>query len=143
MIKFKQKFSSREDINNLLGGDLRKGITTSSKFKVILIFMNGGEIYTDYFYPKGTYDHCLYTGIGRIGNQDSIENNMYRLNLEVLSHRNTNKKILLFEKNESKYFFVGEYKLTETHQNIQPDELNNLRRVFVFHLTQISKEYIF
>jgi len=28
--------------------------------------------------------------------------------------------------------------LTETHQNIQPDKNNNLRRVFVFHLELIS-----
>ncbi len=29
----------------------------------------------------------MYTGIGRRGYQDSIENNMYDLNAEVLSHK--------------------------------------------------------
>lgn len=143
MIQFKQRFSSRDEINNLLGGDLRKGITTSSKFKEILMFMNSGEIYTDYFYPKGTYSHCLYTGIGRKGHQDSLKNNMYNLNLEVLNHKRNGKKFLIFQKDEKEYYFVGEYGLTETHQNIQPDELSQLRRVFVFHLTQLNENFIF
>ena len=46
--------------------------------------------------------------------------------------------IMIFEKKKGKYHFVGEYKLTETHQNIQPDDNNFLRRVFIFHLTKIS-----
>ena len=39
----------------------------------------------------------------------------------------------MFEKKESQYYFIGEYELIETHQNIQPDADDNLRRVFVFH----------
>ena len=66
---------------------------------------------------------------------------MYNLNIEVLSHKANHKHLLLFEKNDSNYVFVGEYQLIETHQNVQPDENNIMRRVFVFHLEQIAKTY--
>ena len=42
------------------------------------------------------------------------------------------------EKKDKAMYFVGEYRLTEMHQNVQPDENGMLRRVFVFHLTQVS-----
>ena len=129
----------------MLGGDLRKGIATTEKSSAILLFTNDSELYSDYFYPKGTYDYCLYTGIGRTGHQDSINNNMYNLNLAVLSHANRDKTqhktLLLFEKQKSKFCFVGQYILIETHQNIQPDENENLRRVFVFHLKKTSDTF--
>lgn len=63
MITFNQQFDSRSDISNLLGGDLVKGIATAEKTDSILLFTNENEIYTDYFYPKGTYKYCMYTGI--------------------------------------------------------------------------------
>lgn len=83
----------------------------------------------------------MYTGIGREGHQDSVNNNMYDINIEVLAHKSKNKHVLLFEKKNSNYYFVGEYELTETHQNVQPDEKNEMRRVFVFHLEQIADTY--
>lgn len=88
MLKEKQTFNNRKEISDLLGGDLQKGIVPTKKINAILLFTNENEIYTDYFYPKGTYDNCMYTGIGRLGHQDSINNNMYDLNIEVLSHKN-------------------------------------------------------
>ncbi|MCL2388634.1 MAG: hypothetical protein FWC89_13965 [Defluviitaleaceae bacterium] len=133
-----QEFSGRQEISDLLGGDVRKGIAPSSKADVILLFRNEDEIYADYFYPNGTYENFMYTGIGREGHQDSLKNNMYNLNIDVLSHRSNGDSLLVFEKRKPKYYFVGEYRLTETHQNIQPDKNNNLRRVFVFHLELIS-----
>lgn len=83
----------------------------------------------------------MYTGIGRIGHQDSLSNNMYNLNIDILSHKRDKKRIILFRKEEKIYKFIGEYKLIETHQNIQPDENNMLRQVFVFHLGQVCNEY--
>ena len=124
-----QEFTNRSDISHLLGGNPQSGITLASKTNAILLFKNEDELYSDYFYPRGTYDFCMYTGIGRTGHQDS---------LDVLSHKKLGKPLLLFEKKKGKYHFVGEYKLTETHQNIQPDDNNFLRRVFIFHLTKIS-----
>ncbi|WP_295629303.1 hypothetical protein, partial [uncultured Intestinimonas sp.] len=47
----------------------------------------------------------------------------------------------IFEKKEGAFFFVGEYRLKETHQNVQPDADGVLRRVFVFHLGQISTTF--
>ena len=134
-----QKFNSRQEISDLLGGDARKGIAPSNKVDAILLFSNDDEIYTDYFYPNGTCDQFMYTGIGREGHQDSLNNNMYRLNIDVLTHKINGKLLLVFKKQESKYHFVGEYELTETHQNIQPDDNNDLRRVFVFHLKRLCK----
>ena len=140
-LSFQQKFSSRQEISTLLGGDPCKGIAVSAKTDTILLFMNSGEIYTDYFYPAGSYASCMYTGIGRHGHQDSTDNNMYQLNIAVLSHRSNKKHLLVFEKKEGAFFFGGEYRLKETHQNVQPDADGVLRRVFVFHLGQISTTF--
>mgnify|MGYP003183674057 CR=1 FL=1 len=133
-----QVFTSRAEISNLLGGNLQSGICLANKVKGILLFKNEKELYSDYFYPKGSYDFCMYTGIGRSGHQDSLANKMYDLNIAVLSHKRQGLPLLLFEKKNGKYYFVGEYELTETHQNIQPDDDKFLRRVFVFHLKKIS-----
>lgn len=136
-----QKFNNRQEISDILGGDTQKGISVSAKTNMILLFMNCGEIYTDYFYPTGSYKFCMYTGIGRTGHQDSIENNMYKLNLEVLSHKANHKSLLVFQKTDKAFHFIGEYQLTETHQNVQPDAGGNLRRVFVFHLALVKNEF--
>lgn len=133
-----QEFSNRAEISELLGGNPRSGITLASKAKAILLFKNEEELYSDYFYPRGSYDHCMYTGIGRNGHQDSLDNKMYDLNIAVLSHKKQGRALLLFEKKKKAYYFVGEYELTETHQNIQPDDERFLRRVFVFHLKKVS-----
>lgn len=141
---FDQAFQSRREISLLLGGDLQKGITASRKTKSILLFMNSEELYTDYFYPQGTYHYCMYTGIGRKGHQDSPDQNAtYNLNMAVLNHKANHQHLLVFEKRERAYHFIGEYSLTETHQNIQPDDAQNLRRVFVFHLERISDTFMF
>lgn len=140
-LTFKQKFDTRQQISDILGGDPRKGIAVSAQTDTVLLFMNEGEIYTDYFYPAHSYRYCMYTGIGRNGHQDSIDNNMYRLNIEVLSHKMNKRHLLVFEKRKSAYYFAGEYRLMETHQNVQPDSTGILRRVFVFHLEQIAPSY--
>ncbi|MCI8589755.1 MAG: hypothetical protein HFE77_03480 [Clostridiales bacterium] len=137
-LKHGQEFLNRAAIHNLLGGNWQSGITMATKAKAILLFKNEEELYEDFFYPKGFYDYCLYTGIGRTGHQDSIQNYSYDLNVAVMSHKQQNKPLLLFEKRKGNYCFIGEYQLTETHQNVQPDDNNNLRRVFVFHLKKIS-----
>ncbi len=141
MLICNQKFNSRQEISDLLGGDTQKGIAVSSQQGVILLFTKDDGLYKDYFYPNNTYDYCLYTGIGRKGNQYSLDNNMYSLNIDVLNHKRDKKSLLLFEKRNNKYHFVGVYELTETHQNIQPDDDNELRRVFVFHLKKTNDEY--
>jgi len=114
-LKKNQRFNSRNEISSLLGGDVQKGIAISKNADVILLFTNLKELYNDNFYPKGTYDYCLYTGIGRIGHQDSLQNNMYDLNMSILNHKKNNRKILIFENQNSGYYFLGEYELTETH----------------------------
>ncbi len=140
-LSFNKKFNTRQEISEILGGDTQKGIAVSAQTNTILLFMNAGELYTDYFYPAGTYNYCMYTGIGRYGHQDSINNNMYKLNIEVLSHKLNKKHLLVFEKREHALYFTGEYHLTETHQNVQPDASGILRRVFVFHLAQVAQTF--
>jgi len=139
-IKHKHEFASRAEIGDLLGGNCQSGITLASKTNAILLFKNEEELYSDYFYPKGTYENCMYTGIGRKGHQDdSVRNRTcYDLNIAVLSHKKCEMPLLLFEKRNAKYYFIGQYELTEMHQNNQPDDENNIRRVFVFHLRKIS-----
>ena len=141
ILEFNRKFNTRKEISALLGGDTQKGIAKSAQVPVLLLFTNEDELYTDYFYPRGTYKYCMYTGIGRKGHQDSIENNMYDLNMDVLTHKASNRKLLVFEKRNAAYHFIGEYQLIETHQNVQPDEDENLRRVFVFHLEKVADRY--
>lgn len=58
----------------------------------------------------------MYTGIGRFGHQDSLENNMYDLNIAVMTHKKEKMPLLLFEKRNNSYFFIGQYELSETHQ---------------------------
>ena len=141
ILEFNQRFKTRKEISSLLGGDTQKGIAKSSKTNILLLFTNEDELYTDYFYPKGTYKYCMYTGIGRKDHQDSLDNNMYSLNMDVMNHRANNRQLIVFEKRNDIYYFVGEYQLTETHQNVQPDEQGNLRRVFVFHLARVADKY--
>ena len=50
-LSFKQKFNTRQEISVLLGGDTQKGIAVSAQTDTILLFINDGEIYTDYFLP--------------------------------------------------------------------------------------------
>lgn len=138
MLEQGQAFASRAAISELLSGNPQSGITLSNKAKAILLFKNEEELYTDYFYPRGSYDYCMYTGIGRVGHQDSMANKTYDLNIAVMSHKQQGRPLLLFEKKKGKYYFVGVYQLTETHQNIQPDDNDTLRRVFVFHLEKVS-----
>ena len=76
-INYKQRFEDRRAINKMLGSDIVKGISLTKKADAIVLIMNDEELYSDYFYPKNTYDYCMYTGIGRYGHQDSINNNMY------------------------------------------------------------------
>ena len=134
-------FANRQEISVLLGGDKQQGIAKSKKTPTILLFTNADGLYIDYFFPKGSHDFCMYTGIGTSGHQDSIDNTMYSLNMAVLTHAADNRHLLLFEKVRTSYCFVGEYQLIETHQNVQPDDKGALRRVFVFHLKKISDSY--
>lgn len=142
-MRFGQTFESREKISQLLGGDTQKGIAKSARFEsLILLFMNTDGLYLDHFYPKGSYANCLFTGIGRVGNQDSpVDNPMYDLNVAVMAHLSTGKRLLLFEKDGGLYHFRGEYSLKETHQNIQPDDEGKMRRVFVFHIVRKSDTF--
>lgn len=88
------------EIQNLLGGDPFKRITQANKIHAILLFTNESEPYSDYFYPKGIHDFCMYTGIGRIGHQDSIQNKLNYLNVAVIPHKQNKKPLLVFEKND-------------------------------------------
>ena len=143
IIRYGQEFTGRAEIGDLLGGNHQSGITLASKANAILLFKNEEELYSDYFYPKGTYENCMYTGIGRRGNQDdSVRNKIYYdLNIAVLSHKKCEVPLVLFEKRKTKYCFIGQYELTEMHQNNQPDDENNIRRVFVFHLRKVSDTF--
>ena len=92
-LSFNKKFNTRQEISEILGGDTQKGIAVSAQTNTILLFMNAGELYTDYFYPAGTYNYCMYTGIGRYGHQDSINNNMYKLTTLIISKKPGNTGI--------------------------------------------------
>lgn len=140
-LKMNQEFENRDAIKYLLGGHPQKGITKSSVVKAILLFINEDELYSDGFFIKDDHEHLLYTGIGRIGHQDSIKNKSYNLNMAILTHRANQETLLVFAKKNSNYFFKGCFELLETHQSIQLDDLQELRRVFIFHLQKISDNY--
>lgn len=141
-IKYRQKFATRQDISDLIGGDARKGVAKSAKTQTISLFLNEDELYSDYFYEKDNTEYCMYTGIGRIGHQDSIDNVMYDLNMEIMTHKKNGRSLLLFSRKNGVWLFKGVFELTETHQNVQPDDHGDLRRVFVFHLKRIAKQFV-
>ena len=103
---------------------------------VELKFLDGSMIAIDTIAVENEISDNMY----QRSELDSPDENkhMYHLNIEVLSHRTNKKHLLVFEKKDKAMYFVGEYRLTEMHQNVQPDENGMLRRVFVFHLTQVS-----
>ena len=80
-----QEFTNRAEISELLGGNPQSGITLASNSKAILLFKNEEELYSDYFYPRGSYDYCMYTG--------NHENNVY-INLRGLVTGKRKKKVL-------------------------------------------------
>lgn len=141
IINHEEYFDNRKEISNLLGGDMVKGIAVSKKYPIILLFANEDELYKDYFYSKMGVQYCLYTGIGKYGHQDSIENNMYDLNVSVLGHKKDKRPLIVFRKVKNKYQFSGIYSLIETYQNVQVDKSNDLRRVFIFHLKKINNSF--
>lgn len=142
MITVGQNINTRKEISKILGGDVVKGITVSSQYNVILLFANDRGTYKDHFYEKNNEKYCLYTGIGKAGHQDSPQNNMYNLNLAVLNHQDSNLDLLLFRKHGKGYRFEGVFQLLETYQNVQVDFNNDLRRVFMFHLTKIEDIFL-
>lgn len=141
-LQVNQKFENRDAIKRLLGGNPQMGITRSSVVKAILLFVNEDELYSDGFFQKDGHEYLLYTGIGRIGHQDSIKNKSYNLNMAILTHRTNQEALLVFAKKNANYIFKGCFELLETHQSIQLDDLQVLRRVFVFHLQKVSDNYI-
>lgn len=142
-IKKDQKFENRKSINNLLGGNTQMGITKSTIVSAVLLFVNEEELYSDGFYQNDEAEYLLYTGIGRTGNQDSIMNKTYNLNMAILTHKANKNALLVFvKKSDSSYSFKGSFELIETHQNVQLDDLQQLRRVFVFHLKKVADNYI-
>ena len=97
-IKAQQAYEKRKDIQEVLGGNLQMGIVKSTKAKAILLFVNEDELYSDRFYSKDGIAYLLYTGIGRIGHQDSIKNKNYYLNTAVLTHKEQENALLVFSK---------------------------------------------
>lgn len=142
-IEYKQKFPSRQTISDLIGGDAQKGVAKSAKTQTISLFLNEDELYSDYFYEKDNTEYCMYTGIGRIGHQDSIDNVMYDLNMEIMTHKKNGRSLLLFSRKNGVWLFKGVFELTETHQNVQPDDNGDLRRFFVFHLKKVADSFAF
>ena len=141
-LEFNKEFRNRKEIGNLLGGNIQMGITKSTKINAILLFTNEKEeAYNDYFEPEGTYENCVFTGIGRQGDQDDPQNNirMYNLNRAVIEHKANDKPLLLFEKKDSSYYFVGEYRLIET----DTEEDENSRIVYIFRIKKVADSFNF
>lgn len=66
---------------------------------------------------------------------------MYDLNVSVLGHKKDKKPLIVFRKVKNKYQFSGIYTLIETYQNVQVDESDDLRRVFMFNLKKINNSF--
>lgn len=121
----------RVDLHKKLGGQQQGGISTPSRFPVILIFT--GEQGTLYGYHDGFQDDgtFFYTGEGQIGDMQ-----MLRGNWAIRNHHDTGKEIHLFEYvGRGMVQYVGEGYYIDHHTRVAPDRNNVPRQAIVFELT--------
>ena len=125
-------------IHGCYGGIPQKGISYAKGGDVILVFTDPkksqkGQNYGDFW----DGDVFCYTGEGRLGDQEISGGN-----LELVNHRSTSKKVLLFGGTGGEVTYWGEFEL----QSDQPyywkreiDEEKQLRKVIVFRLVPKGK----
>jgi len=124
----------RADIHAEFGGQSQSGISTPSRFPLVLLFITkrGSDYgYADRWGENGTY---FCSGQGQIGDMEWT-----RGNAAVRDHRSNGKDIALFiEITKGHYQFRGFFGYVDATIERHPDRLGNDRAAIVFELTPYS-----
>jgi len=121
----------RKALHDSFGGQRNGGISTPSRYPVILLFTNeSGSLYgysSDGQQQNGLY---WYTGEGQEGDMKFV-----RGNRAILEHESKKVSLLLFEGAEKSFVrYIGEALLVGHHETIGPDKNGNNRKIIVFEL---------
>ncbi|MFI8793399.1 hypothetical protein [Streptomyces sp. NPDC055105] len=127
----------RTDLHALYGGSSQNGISPSGTSGNILIFTAASSGhqhgYFDTWNEDGTFH---YTGEGQTGNQ-----RMIRGNKAILDHRETGKRLRLFDGARGTVRYLGEWTLDQeqAYTRAEAPETGGgpLRRVIRFHLVPV------
>jgi 5-methylcytosine-specific restriction protein A len=125
----------RAEIHAAFGGQERGGISTPSKYPVILLFTGeeGAEFgyLSDGFQDDGTY---WYTGEGQVGDMP-----MNRGNVAIRDSAQNGKELHVFETVEdTRRRYLGQFLYIGHHETLAPDRNGNQRRALVFELESIT-----
>ncbi|OOZ39701.1 hypothetical protein BOW53_10595 [Solemya pervernicosa gill symbiont] len=128
--EFRKNSDSPSDIHGIYKGQQYGGISTPAEFPYVFIFTSeAGEAY-GYNDGYGADDTFWYTGEGQEGDM-----RMSNGNRAIREHKNTNKRVLLFESVESGAVrYVGNCEYITHHIEERPDKNGDLRNAIIFHL---------
>lgn len=130
------KVYRRRDLHEALGGQRQGGISTPSRFPVILLFTGDqGTLYGyhDGFQPDGTF---FYTGEGQIGDMQFV-----RGNLAIRSHQAAGKALHLFKYVQRSHVqYVGQAYYIDHHTRIAPDRDGTPRTAIIFEMSVETPE---
>lgn len=128
----------RVDLHARYGGSSQNGIATSGTTDNILIFTAASSGHQHGYYDTWNEDGTFhYTGEGQTGDQKMI-----RGNKAILEHRETGKRLRLFDGARGTVRYLGEWTLAPD-QPFSEDEApatggGDLRKVIRFHLVPIK-----
>ena len=130
----------RSDLHDQYGGSRQGGISPSAKSPAVLLFTGeSGKQYGylhDGFREDGTF---WYTGEGRHGDMRMIKGN-----LAIRDSAANGKQLHLFEQTRKGFVqYLGEFSYLDHHEERAPDLAGDLRKVIVFELEVITKEFDF
>jgi 5-methylcytosine-specific restriction protein A len=124
----------RSDLHNQYGGQRQGGISTPSRYPIILLFTGeSGEQhgYTDDWSADGLF---LYTGEGQQGDMAFI-----RGNAAIRNHIDNGKDLHLFAQVKKGFVrYLGQMVCTGSHTKAGSDTTGHLRQMIIFELTPLS-----
>jgi 5-methylcytosine-specific restriction enzyme A len=129
------KVYRRKDLHAKFGGQQQSGISTPSKFPIIMIF--SGDSGKNYGYKDGWQgnDVFYYTGEGQEGDMQFTKGNK-----SIRDHLLNGKDIYLFENYSTGHVkFIGEMIYTGYHKRNAPDRNGHIREAIVFELKSKKK----
>jgi len=127
----------RADLHSVLGGQRQGGISTPSRYPVILLFT--GETGHQYGYQDGHKDdgYFHYTGEGQLGDMT-----ITRGNAAICNHEASKKALYLFAAMEPRgmYRCLGQFAYADHYGVKMPDRSGKDRDGIVFRLRELSSE---
>lgn len=124
----------RRDLQKIYGGQARGGISTPTKYPIVLLFT--GEQGSQYGYHDGwTQDGIfLYTGEGQVGDMMLV-----RGNRAIFEHTAKGKDLHLFEYVKKGIVrYINQMIYTGFQEHVATDKKGALRKTIVFELVPID-----